>query len=60
MTYESHPPAWQLEYNGGPIVGMALHASHAVRPELRPLLAISHVERKVTERLGAFCERASA
>lgn len=42
---DSPVPTWLLEHGGGPIVGLALHAGHAVRPELRPLLALSDSER---------------
>jgi len=41
------PPAFHIHGNGGPLVAVALHAGHAVRPEVARALALSSSERRL-------------
>jgi len=40
-----HGDPWEITVGDGPLVATAIHNGNAVRPEIRPLLAISEAER---------------
>jgi len=46
MTYNE---IWKLTEAGGPLVAAAIHDGHAIRPDLRPLVALDEEERRREE-----------
>ena len=43
------PPRWEFHRGDGPVMATAVHSGHAIREELRPLLALGPQERRREE-----------